>query len=65
MADKIKTVKYSDVIKDENLLIKKRRAKLFGKEEAAKLESNRFGIAMSGGGIRSATINLGFLKNHE
>ena len=62
MADKIKTVKYADVIKEENDLIKKRREKLFGEEAAKKLESNRFGIALSGGGIRSATINLGFLK---
>ena len=62
MADKIKTVKYSEVIKEENIALKKRREKLFGKGEAEKLESNRFGIALSGGGIRSATINLGFLK---
>ncbi|MEL7223166.1 MAG: hypothetical protein AAGJ93_17710, partial [Bacteroidota bacterium] len=33
-----------------------------GEEFAAALDDNRFGIALSGGGIRSATINLGILK---
>lgn len=62
MADKIKTVKYEEVIAAEAGLLRKRREQLFGKEEAEKMEVNRFGIALSGGGIRSATINLGFLK---
>lgn len=61
MADKIETVKCAQVIKEENILLKKRR-ELIGKEDPEKLEMNRFGIALSGGGIRSATINLGFLK---
>lgn len=62
MADKVKTVKCSEVIAAENKLLKKRRQLLFGQEEAEKLPMNRFGLALSGGGIRSATINLGFLK---
>ena len=54
--------KYAEVIaaEDEQLLL--RRQKLFDPEETSeKLDATRFGIAMSGGGIRSATINLGFL----
>lgn len=62
MIEKVKTVKCSKVIEEENILLKKRRELLLGKQEAEKLPLNRFGIALSGGGIRSATINLGFLK---
>ena len=51
-----------EIILIEDEALKKRREQLFSKEDAEKLETNRFGIAMSGGGIRSATINLGFLK---
>ena len=41
----------------------KRRQKLYGDSETAEqLKNTKFGIALSGGGIRSATINLGFLK---
>lgn len=55
--------KYEEVIaaEDEQLLL--RRQKIYGeKETKEKLDTTRFGIALSGGGIRSATINLGMLK---
>ena len=56
-----KQIKYHKVIQSETELLKKRRAKL-KLEDPEELENNKFGIALSGGGIRSATINLGFLK---
>ncbi|GEM_PF-466459 len=56
-----KTYKREDVILDEKRLLEERRRRLFG-ERAPALEDSLFGIALSGGGIRSATINLGFLK---
>lgn len=59
MADKIKL---AQVIADEDRVLKQRRAKLMGEAFAEQLDDNRFGIALSGGGIRSATINLGILK---
>jgi|APTNR8051073442_1049403.scaffolds.fasta_scaffold01627_7 hypothetical protein len=51
----------SDVISKESEALKKRREILFG-ESAADFDHTRFGIALSGGGIRSASINLGFLR---
>ncbi|PHN03024.1 patatin-like phospholipase domain-containing protein [Flavilitoribacter nigricans] len=57
-----KTLKYTEVIAEENKHLKERREKLFDREFAESLEENKFGIALSGGGIRSATINLGLLK---
>ena len=59
MSDK---TSYSDVIKEEDKILRQRRAKIMGEDFAEVLEDNRFGIALSGGGIRSATINLGILK---
>ncbi len=56
-----KQIKYHKVIEKETELLRKRRAQL-KLEEPEELENNKFGIALSGGGIRSATINLGFLK---
>ena len=56
-----KDIKYHKVIEKETELLKVRRKKL-KLEEPSKLEENKFGIALSGGGIRSATINLGFLE---
>lgn len=48
-------------IEDEQLL--ERRKRLFGQsEDKEELKKTKFGIALSGGGIRSATINLGILK---
>lgn len=56
-----KEIKYHEVIQRETELLKVRRKKL-KLEEPEKVEENKFGIALSGGGIRSATINLGFLE---
>lgn len=53
---------YEEVIAAEDELLRRRRSKIMGDDFAAALSENRFGIALSGGGIRSATINLGFLK---
>ncbi|GJM32122.1 MAG: hypothetical protein DHS20C18_11230 [Saprospiraceae bacterium] len=57
-----KTLSCPQVIDFEDEFLRARRKKLFNNEAAEKLSENRFGIALSGGGIRSATINLGFLK---
>lgn len=51
-----------DVILEEDKHLKQRREKLFGPAAAETLEETKFGIALSGGGIRSATICLGLLK---
>ncbi|MEM6963306.1 MAG: hypothetical protein AAF573_00985 [Bacteroidota bacterium] len=56
-----KAIKYHEVIEQETTLLQKRRKKL-GLEKSEALDDNKFGIALSGGGIRSATINLGFLE---
>ncbi len=56
-----KDIKYHEVIERETQLLKVRRKKM-KLEEPEKVEDNKFGIALSGGGIRSATINLGFLE---
>lgn len=57
---------YRDVIFSEREKLTQRREKLelnnSGLDENGKPTENWFGIALSGGGIRSATINLGFLK---
>lgn len=62
MAKERKTFDREDVIAEESKHLIERRRKLFGEEAASKFHENKFGIALSGGGIRSATINLGFLK---
>jgi len=51
-----------EVIYKESDTLKQRRKVLFGDAAADDFDETRFGIAMSGGGIRSATINLGFLR---
>lgn len=51
-----------EVIYKESEALKQRRKVLFGETAADDFDETRFGIAMSGGGIRSATINLGFLR---
>ena len=58
----METHKLSKVLQEEAALLQQRREKLFGAAAKEKLEKEKFGIALSGGGIRSATINLGFLK---
>ncbi len=55
------TYKREEVIRQEREILRERRRRLFG-EDAPDLDESSFGIALSGGGIRSATINLGFLK---
>ena len=52
----------NDVIREEENLLKQRREKLYGTASAETLQDTKFGIALSGGGIRSATICLGLLK---
>lgn len=54
--------KLRHVLEAEQEILADRRKKHFGKEFAESLDENRFGIALSGGGIRSAVINLGVLK---
>ena len=58
----METFKLRSVLQEELNLLKERRRRLFGGEAADAFDKNKFGIALSGGGIRSATINLGFLK---
>lgn len=58
----MKTSKLGQVLTDEFDALKKRREALFGSDAAARFDKTRFGLALSGGGIRSATINLGFLR---
>ncbi len=52
---------FKEVIQREKEQLRQRRNKL-GQEHGTPEQENWFGIAMSGGGIRSATINLGILK---
>jgi Patatin-like phospholipase len=58
----METHKLDDVLREEKVALTGRRKLLYGEEAAARFDENKFGIAMSGGGIRSATINLGFLR---
>ncbi len=55
------TLSLKEVIKQEKEQLRLRREKL-GIEQGTPEQENWFGIALSGGGIRSATINLGFLR---
>lgn len=52
---------FKEIVAREKEQLRKRRQKL-GFDPGTPEQENWFGIAMSGGGIRSATINLGFLK---
>lgn len=52
----------AEVIAKEDEQLRQRRLALRGTEAAENLDKTRIGIALSGGGIRSATINLGLLK---
>ncbi len=56
------TFSFKEVVKEESEVLTERRRRLFGEESAKNFEKNKFGIALSGGGIRSATINLGFVR---
>jgi hypothetical protein len=55
----IKTFK-DDIFEDELKAIASKRSKLG--QDTANIKENLVGIALSGGGVRSATINLGFLQ---
>lgn len=55
------TFSFREVIAREKEALRLRRKKL-AQEHGTPEQENWFGIALSGGGIRSATINLGFLK---
>lgn len=57
----METYSFKDVILKEKEQLRERRKKL-GLDPGTPEQENWFGIALSGGGIRSATINLGFLK---
>jgi hypothetical protein len=57
----MKPIHSNEVIQKEQEHLRLRRQKL-GMEHGTEANPNWFGIALSGGGIRSATINLGFLK---
>ncbi len=57
------TYKLREVLIAEEKLLRRRRRVHFGPDFEQQIEENRFGIALSGGGIRSAVINLGFLKS--
>jgi hypothetical protein len=62
----LEAFKIEDVIAEENRVLKERRAQMkkngLDAADHKKFAETKFGIALSGGGIRSATINLGFLK---
>jgi hypothetical protein len=55
---------FEDVIKAESEALEERRARMAKKfeEYPEPFAQTKFGIALSGGGIRSAIINLGFLR---
>jgi len=55
------SILFKDVVAKEKEQLRQRREKL-GTEHGTPERENWFGVALSGGGIRSATINLGFLK---
>lgn len=57
----MKPIDLKEVIQKEQEHLLLRRKKL-GIEHGSETQPNWFGISLSGGGIRSATINLGFLK---
>lgn len=58
---KMETNSFDEVITEEKRQLRLRRQKL-KIEHGSPDQENWFGIALSGGGIRSATINLGILK---
>lgn len=63
MANKYRLLNADEVIRKEDEQLIKRRKSIYGEETSPEeLDKTRFGIALSGGGIRSATINLGILK---
>lgn len=57
-----KSVKFRKVLDEELEIIKKRREAVNSKDNTGDPKNDLFGIALSGGGIRSATINAGILE---
>ena len=59
-----KTYHYEEIIEVESEQLRERRRRLAEvyEEEVEDFDTTKFGLALSGGGIRSATINLGFLR---
>ena len=55
------SVHFEQVFKDELEIVKTKR-RLLNPSDNSEIPSNLFGITLSGGGIRSATINLGILE---
>jgi hypothetical protein len=55
------TLNFKDIVAQEKAALQIRRQK-HQQEHGTSEQPNWFGISLSGGGIRSATINLGFLK---
>jgi hypothetical protein len=55
------TVKFEQVFTDEIQAIRAKRMSI-GEKDILRAQSNLFGIALSGGGVRSATISAGFLE---
>ncbi|MFT5166086.1 MAG: hypothetical protein ACI8P3_001317 [Saprospiraceae bacterium] len=49
-------------LEDKKLLERRKRLFVNAPQDEKSLKETKFGIALSGGGIRSATINLGILK---
>lgn len=62
MSDK-KTLQFNEVVAKEDEYLKAKRTYQKGEPiDEQELDETRFGIALSGGGIRSATINMGLLR---
>ena len=60
--DNEKILTLNDIIQRELQLIASKRKNRNPQDDYEQPEKNLFGIALSGGGIRSATINLGILE---
>ncbi|MCX6142368.1 MAG: patatin-like phospholipase family protein [Ignavibacteriales bacterium] len=56
------TKKLKEIKQEELSIISKKRSALHPEDGIDRPQENLFGIALSGGGIRSATLSLGFLK---
>ncbi len=55
-------VQFKDILAEELIAISAKRKKCSSEDGSEHPEKNLFGIALSGGGIRSATLNLGVLE---
>lgn len=59
--DRNGTTTFSDVVADEAKIIERRRDRLYPGRQDTDIRTNLVGVALSGGGIRSAVTNLGVL----